>query len=251
MTDWISAWPMVDHACPRQLPEAVDARWATAEKVMNDFLDRDFLGRYIHFRSSRAKYISDGPIGPIDMEFWASEKGRSMLNEGVRKARAWEREQARRAPPLEREWQYLRTRARGLGADWDSVKSDADHRGLDMEPYARLREAVNTATELLQSTPGERLANVIRDDLNYVRYGLDRHRERMDRKLNSRSQQGERAGRERDAETRRELDVTNLPQLSGPHYPTARRSPSGVEQLQDDLRWFNHPGYRLRDESGW
>ncbi|MBT2482993.1 hypothetical protein [Streptomyces sp. ISL-94] len=46
-------------------------------------------------------------------------------------------------------------------------------------------------------------------------------------------------------------EVTNHHQPSGPHYPTALRRPSGIEQLQDDLRRVNHPGYRLRDESGW
>ncbi|MCL7496040.1 hypothetical protein M8I34_32245 [Streptomyces sp. MCA2] len=143
-------------------------------------------------------------------------------------------------PPLETEWQYLRERAHDLEADLASLKVDSESKGLGMEPHGRLRKAMDAASHLLASTPHERLANAVERELEYVRYGLDKHREWMGRELGRRGRDRERdkRERERDAETRSYRNA--VVSRSKGYTP-----PSGIRQLEKDLERARHPNYRL------
>jgi hypothetical protein len=144
--------------------------------------------------------------------------------------------------PLEREWDFLQVRAQELGADLASVKADSDSRDLGMEPYPRLRKALDAAGGLLESSPHERLANAIERELEYARYGLDKHREWMARELDRRGRQRERdvRERERDAETRAYRNAVTSRSDKG-----YTRHGAWQRQFEEDQRRVRNPNYRI------
>ncbi|MFJ4536632.1 hypothetical protein ACIP39_11775 [Streptomyces tibetensis] len=150
-----------------------------------------------------------------------------------------EQEHTKPLSALEVEYLFLQSLTDDLEDDLTSVKAASDARELGMEPYPRLRKALDAASSLLEADPHERLANAIERELEYVRYALDKHREWMGRALDrrSREQQRDARERERDAETRAYRNTVAFRSRS--------YTPSGVRQLEKDLQRVRNPSYRV------
>ncbi len=155
---------------------------------------------------------------------------------------ALEKERKKGMSPLEREWGYLSKCAQDLVSDLIQVKDTSDSNEMGMEPFARLRKALDSALDLLQSDPHGRLANAIIRELEYVRQGLDKQREWMVREAARRGgdEARFRERMERDKETRAYRNT-----MSYQPEQSALRGPAIIRRFQEDLRRASHPNYRI------